>query len=153
VNFLSVPRVVFGLARSDLAPRSLVLVSGVGTPVGGLLLITALVFLLAMTRSFEYLIQFMMFVAISVDTMILIALFRLRALYPQEQRPYRVPGYPWLPVVVVILYSMILVLVTATQPKLAVGAGALLAALLIAGLIWSRIGAAPDRRASSQGEG
>jgi APA family basic amino acid/polyamine antiporter len=149
VNFLSVPRVVFGLARSDLAPRRLVRVSGVGTPVGGLLLITGLVFLLAMTRSFEYLIQFMMFVAISVDTMILIALFRLRALYPQEPRPYRVPGYPWLPVVVVILYSMILVLVTATQPKLAVGASALLAALLIAGLIWSRTSALTDRRASS----
>jgi APA family basic amino acid/polyamine antiporter len=149
VNFLSVPRVVYGLARSDLAPGGLVKVSGVGTPVGGLLLITALVFLLAMTRSFEYLIQFMMFVAISVDTMILISLFRLRALHPQEPRPYRVPGYPWLPVVVVILYAMILVLVTATQPRLALGASALLAAWLMAGLIWSRTGAAPDRRASS----
>jgi hypothetical protein len=44
---------------------------------------------------------------------------------------------------------MILVLVTATQPKLAVGASALLAALLIAGLIWSRTSALTDRRASS----
>lgn len=138
VNFLSVPRVVYGLARRDLAPAGLVRVSGGGTPLGGLFLITGLVFLLAMTRSFEFLIQFMMFVAISVDAMVLIALFRLRALHAEEQRPYRVPGYPWMPGVVVILYVMILVLVTVTQPMLAVGAGGLLAALTIAGVVWSK---------------
>ncbi|UCC82834.1 MAG: amino acid permease [Gemmatimonadota bacterium] len=138
VNFLSVPRVVYGLSRRGLAPAGLVRVSGGGTPLGGLFLITALVFLLAMTRSFEFLIQFMMFVAISVDAMVLVALFRLRALHPDEPRPYRVPGYPWMPVAVVILYVMILVLVTVTQPMLAVGAGGLLAALTIAGVVWSK---------------
>jgi APA family basic amino acid/polyamine antiporter len=148
VNFLSVPRVVYGLARRGLAPAGLVGVTGGGTPVGGLLLITALVFLLAMTRSFEFLIQFMMFVAISVDAIILIALFRLRALRPEEPRPYRVPGYPWMPVVMVILYVMILVLVAVTQPKLALGAGALLAALLVAGVIWSRTKAKSIRQAA-----
>jgi APA family basic amino acid/polyamine antiporter len=141
VNFLSVPRVVYGLARRGLAPTGLVRVSGGGTPLGGLFLLTVLVFLLAMTRSFEFLIQFMMFVAISVDTMVLLALFRLRALHPDEPRPYRVPGYPWMPVVVVTLYVLILVLVTVTQPVLAVGAVALLAVLAAAGLIWTRGGA------------
>jgi APA family basic amino acid/polyamine antiporter len=148
VNFLSVPRVVYGLARRGLAPARLVGVSGGGTPVGGLLLITALVFLLAMTRSFEFLIQFMMFVAISVDAMVLIALFRLRALHPQEPRPYRVPGYPWMPVVVVVLHLMILVLVAVTQPMLALGAGALLAVLAAAGVIWSRAKASSVREAA-----
>ncbi len=148
VNFLSVPRVVYGLARRGLAPGGLVKVSGGGTPVGGLLLITGLVFLLAMTRSFELLIQFMMFVAISVDAMVLIALFRLRAMRPQEPRPYRVPGYPWLPFVVVTLYVMILVLVAVTQPKLALGASALLMVLLAAGLIWSRTHASSIRQAA-----
>ncbi len=144
VNFLSIPRVAYGLARRGLAPAGLLGVSGGGTPLGGLVLITALVFLLAMTRSFEFLIQFMMFVAISVDTMILIALFRLRRLHPQEPRPYRVPGYPWMPAVVVILYVMILVLVAMTQPKLALGGSALLAALVVAGVIWSRAKSSGD---------
>lgn len=138
VNFLSVPRVVYGLARRGLAPAALVGVSAGGTPLGGLFLITGLILLLAMTRSFEFLIQFMMFVAISVDLMVLIALFRLRALHPDEPRPYRVPGYPWMPGVVVVLYVMILVLVTVTQPMLAVGAFGLLAVLAAAGAIWSR---------------
>jgi L-asparagine transporter-like permease len=106
---------------------------------GGLLLITALIFLLAMTRSFEFLIQFMMFVAISVDAMIIVALFRLRAMHPEESRPYRVPGYPWMPGVVLILYVMILVLVAVTQPKLALGAGGLLVVLLAAGVAWWKV--------------
>jgi len=148
VNFLSVPRVVYGLARRGLAPARLLGVTGRGTPIGGLIVITVLVFLLAMTRSFEFLIQFMMFVAISVDAAVLIALFRLRALRPHEPRPYRVPGYPWLPAIVVMLYVMILVLVTATQPKLALGAGALLAALLVAGIIWTKTRAAEIQRAA-----
>jgi len=148
VNFLSVPRVVYGLARRGLAPAGFVRVSGGGTPLGGLVLITALIFLLAMTRSFEFLIQFMMFVAISVDAMVLIALFRLRAVRPLEPRPYRVPGYPWMPVIVVILHLMILVLVAVTQPKLALGASALLAALLAAGVIWSRTKADSVRKAA-----
>ncbi len=139
VNFLGVPRVAYGLAKRGLAPASFLKISGGGTPLGGLFLITALVFLLAMTRSFEFLIQFMMFVAISVDAVILVALFRLRRMRPQETRPYRVPGYPWMPAVLVILYVTILVLVAVTQPKLALGGGALLAALLIAGMIWSRV--------------
>ena len=148
VNFLSVPRVVYGLARRGLAPAGLVRVSGGGTPLGGLFLITALIFLLAMTRSFEFLIQFMMFVAISVDAMVLIALFRLRALRPREARSYRVPGYPWMPVVVVVLHLMILVLVAVTQPKLALGASALLAATLTAGVIWSKTRASRLRHAA-----
>jgi APA family basic amino acid/polyamine antiporter len=139
VNFLSIPRVVYGLGRSGLAPAGLVGVSGGGTPLGGLFLITALVFLLAMTRSFELLIQFMMFVAISVDAMILVALFRLRRMHPDEHRPFRVPGYPWLPALAVILYVMILVLVAVTQPNLALGGGALLATLVVAGVIWSKV--------------
>jgi APA family basic amino acid/polyamine antiporter len=148
VNFLSVPRVVYGLARRGLAPARLLGVTGRGTPIGGLVVITVLVFLLAMTRSFEFLIQFMMFVAISVDAAVLIALFRLRALRPHDPRPYRVPGYPWLPAIVVMLHVMILVLVTATQPMLALGAGALLAALLVSGIVWIRARAEVIQRAA-----
>lgn len=139
VNFLGIPRVTYGLAQNGLAPTSFLKVSSGGTPLGGLFLVTALVFLLAMTRSFEFLIQFMMFVAISVDAMILIALFRLRRTRARQPRPYMVPGYPWMPAMVVLLYATILVLVAVTQPRLALGGGVLLAVLLVTGLIWSRV--------------
>ncbi|UCG86105.1 MAG: amino acid permease [Gemmatimonadota bacterium] len=140
VNFLGVPRVAYGLASRGLAPRSFLSVTGGGTPLGGLLLITALVFLLAMTRSFEFLIQFMMFVAISVDAVILLALFRLRRIRERAPRPFRVPGYPWMPGFILLAYLLILALVTGTQPKLALGGTSLVVALLLAAVLWTKSG-------------
>jgi len=140
VNFLGVPRVAYGMASKGLAPKSFLGVTKGGTPLGGLLLITGLIFVLAMTRSFEFLIRFMMFVAITIDAGILIALFRLRRTQPDQSRPFRVPGYPWMPALMVVLYVLILVLVVATQPELALGGTALVFALLIAGALWARFG-------------
>ena len=92
-----------------------------------------------MTRSFEFLIRFMMFVAISIDAMILIAVFRLRAIRADDERPYRVPGYPWMPALVVVSYLLILVLVTVTQPELALGGTSLVLGLVVAGVIWTKL--------------
>jgi APA family basic amino acid/polyamine antiporter len=138
VNFLGVPRVAYGLANKGLAPRWFLGVTRGGTPLGGLFLITALVFLLAMTRSIEFLIQFMMFVAISVDAIVLAALFRLRRTRADAPRPYRVPLYPWMPAAMILAYVLILALVTGTQPLLALGGVSLVASLLIAALLWTK---------------
>ena len=78
VNFLGMPRVAFALARAGLAPKVFRYVSPRGTPVAGLLLIGTLILVLASTGALEFLIQFMMLVAISVDLMVLSAFFRLR---------------------------------------------------------------------------
>lgn len=139
VNFLGVPRVAYGLARKGLAPSSFLGVTKGGTPIGGLLLITGLVFLLVMSRSLEFLISFMMFVAISIDAMILIAVFRLRTIRADDERPYRVPGYPWMPALVVVSYLLILVLVTVTQPGLALGGTSLVLGLVVGGVIWTKL--------------
>jgi APA family basic amino acid/polyamine antiporter len=138
VNFLGVPRVAYGLAHKGLAPQSFLGVTRGGTPLGGLLLITGLVFILAMTRSFEFLIRFMMFVAIAIDAGILVALFRLRRTHPAQPRPFQVPGYPWMPAIMVLLYILILALVAATQPELALGGTSLILGLLLAGALWTK---------------
>lgn len=141
VNFMGLPRVAFGLARNGLAPRIFTRVSARGTPVPALLFITVVIFLLAMTGAFEWLIRFMMLVAISVDTIVLVSVFRLRRLRPDLERPFRVPGYPWLPGLTVALYVLLLVIIVITQPDLALGAGAMLLALLVAGWFTARRGA------------
>ena len=94
-NFLGMPRVAFGLARSGLAPKVFRYVSPRGTPVAGLLLIGIVILVLASTGALEFLIQFMMLVAISVDLMVLLAFFRLRRARPDPERPLRVPGGVW----------------------------------------------------------
>ena len=138
VNFLGLPRVAFGLAREGLAPRSLADVDARGTPRNALIMITIWIGALALTASFETLIRFMMTIAITVDTMVLLAYFKLRASRPDLVRPFRMPGHPVLPAVTLVLYVAILAILVYTQPDLAMGAGSMLLAMLVAGVITTR---------------
>lgn len=133
VNFMGLPRVAFGLARDGLAPGIFIRVSERGTPVPGLLFISAVILLLALSGTFEDLIRFMMLVAISVDTMVLSAVLRLRRVRPDLDRPFRVPGYPWIPILTLLLNGILLGIIVWTQPALARGAGIMLGVLLVAG--------------------
>ena len=144
VNFLGMPRVAFGLANHGLAFSALGRVDKRGTPRNALYFISAWIGVLAITGQFEFLIRFMMLVAITVDTMVLMGYFRLRRLRPDLDRPFRVPGHPWLPGVTVVLYFAILAIIVGTQPVLALGAASMLAGLALAGLIVTRRGRAAD---------
>ena len=138
VNFLGLPRVAYGLSRSGLAFRSFSRVDDRGTPRNALYFIAAWIGLLALTGAFELLIQFMMMVAITVDTMVLLGYFRLRATRPELPRPFRVPGHPWLPGVTIALYVAILAILVTTQPHLALGGGAMVVAMTAAGWVVAR---------------
>ncbi len=138
VNFLGLPRVAYGLAQHGLAPRALGQVDARGTPRNALYVISAWIGLLALTGSFEFLIRFMMTVAITVDTMVLLGYFKLRRTHPDLERPFRMPGHPVLPAITIALYVAILAILVSTQPGLAAGAGAMLLAMLVAGVITTR---------------
>ena len=135
VNFLGMPRVAFALARDGMAPHAFTRVGSRGTPTVALLFVTATILALAVSGTFEFLIRFMMLVAISVDLVVLLGFFRLRRLRPGLARPMRVPGYPWLPALAIVLQFLVLVIIVATQPALAIGGGAMLGGLLVVGLI------------------
>ncbi len=143
VNFLGLPRVAYGLAQNGLAPRAYTQVDERGTPRNALYFISAWIALLALTGAFEFLIRFMMTVAITVDTMVLLGYFKLRASRPDLERPFRMPGHPVLPALTIVLYIAILVILVWTQPMLALGAGSMLAALLVAGVVTTRRRAPP----------
>lgn len=138
VNFLGLPRVAYGLAQNGLAPRAYTEVDERGTPRNALYFISAWIALLALTGAFEFLIRFMMTVAITVDTMVLLGYFKLRASRPDLERPFRMPGHPVLPALTIALYIAILVILVWTQPMLALGAGSMLAVLLVAGIVTTR---------------
>ncbi len=135
VNFLGLPRVAYGLSQHGLAPRSLATVDERGTPRTALIFISLWIGALALTGGFELLIRFMMMVAISVDSMVLLGYFRLRRTRPDLERPFRVPGHPWIPALTVLLYGAILVVLVGTQPMLALGGGAMIGAMVVAGWI------------------
>jgi amino acid transporter len=140
VNFLGLPRVAYGLARDGLAPRAFLAVSARGTPAPALVFVSAVILTLALTGAVEFLIRFMMMVAITVDTVVLFGYFRLRRRHPDLPRPFRVPLHPWLPAVTVALYGAILAILVRTQPELALGGGLMVAALALAGWITTRLG-------------
>ena len=138
VNFLGLPRVAYGLARHRLAPQVFIKVDDKGTPRNALYFISAWIGLLALSGAFELLIRFMMTIAIAVDTMVLLGYFKLRAQRPDLERPFLMPGHPWLPAITIALYIAILAILIGTQPRLALGAGAMLAAILIGGIATTR---------------
>jgi len=138
VNFLGLPRVAYGLARHGLAPKAFTELDERGTPRKALYFISAWIGLMALTGAFELLIRFMMTTAITVDTMVLLGYFKLRASMPEHERPFRMPGHPVLPAVTIALYICILAILVWTQWQLALGAGAMLLALTIAGVITTR---------------
>lgn len=138
VNFLGMPRVAFALGRAGLAPKVFRHVSPRGTPVAGLLLVGVVILALASTAALEFLIQFMMLVAISVDLMVLSAFFRLRKTHPELERPIRVPGGAVTAGLTILLYVVILGVIVGTQPWLAVGGVTILGGLAVAGAITAK---------------
>jgi len=133
VNFLGMPRVAFALARDRLAPAVFTRIGRRGTPTTALAFISLVILGLAVSGAFEFLIRFMMLIAITVDLMVLLGFFRLRLARPDLVRPMRVPGWPWLPGLAIVLYLMVLAIIVLTQPSLALGGGLMLAALIAAG--------------------
>jgi APA family basic amino acid/polyamine antiporter len=133
VNFLGLPRVAYGLGQHGLAPKAWTRVDERGTPRNALYFISLWIGALALTGAFELLIRFMMTIAISVDTMVLLGYFKLRASRPDLERPFRMPGHPWLPALTIAMYIAILAILVGTQPRLALGAGGMIAVILLAG--------------------
>ena len=138
VNFLGLPRVAYGLSQHGLAPKAFSKVDERGTPRNALYLISAWIALLALSGAFELLIRFMMTVAITVDTMVLMGDFKLRRAQPDLERPFTMPGHPVLPAITIALYIGILGILIWTQWQLAIGAAAMIGAILLAGWVTTR---------------
>jgi len=68
---------------------------------------------------------------------VLLAFFPLRYKRDDLERPFQVPGGPWLPALAVLLNVSLLVVIVVTQPALAVGGGVMLGMLIIGGLMFA----------------
>ena len=92
---LITPRILFAMSRDGLLPRWMESVNSGGTP-SGALLIGALVSVgLVLSGTFETLIAIASFLFVAVYISGFAALFMLRARHPELARPFKVWGYPW----------------------------------------------------------
>ncbi len=136
-NVFTTPRVVFGLARDGLGPRSLARVNAGGTPWTAMLLIGGVSLVLAATGTFELLLALAITSILVTDGFMVLVLFRLRAKEPEA--PFQVPLYPAVPLVFLATYALLFVGALVRQPKTtAVAVAALAAAWLVGGRVARR---------------
>lgn len=92
---LTTPRILFGMSRDGLLPRQVTRVNAGGTPSTALFLGAGAAIALALSGSFETLIAIASFLFVAVYLSGFCALFVLRVREPDLPRPFRVWGYPW----------------------------------------------------------
>jgi len=96
------PRIYHAMARDGLFPSRVASVSAkTGAPVVALVLQGVIALAELFTGRFDQLVRFTMFAIIAFSTLAVVAVFVLRVRMPDAPRPFRVPGYPFVPAVFV----------------------------------------------------
>jgi APA family basic amino acid/polyamine antiporter len=92
---LIAPRILFAMSRDGLLPQWMTSVNSGGTPAGALFVGVLVVIALVLSGSFDALIAIASFLYVAVYISGFIALLQLRVRRPELPRPFRVSGYPW----------------------------------------------------------
>ena len=136
---ITAPRVYFAMARDGLFFARLAEVHPrFGTPAVAVVAGTAWAMVLAASGTFEQLLTYVVFVGWIFYALGAVCVFILRRTQPDTPRPFRVPGYPWTPVLFVVAASAIVINTIATQPlRAAIGIGVVLLGAPVY-LFWKR---------------
>lgn len=94
---LMASRVPYAMSRDGLLPSLLQRVNRGGTPVAGLAASVALALTLILTNTFSTVIALLAFLFVTNYALTFSTLFVLRRRRPDAPRPFRVPGYPYVP--------------------------------------------------------
>lgn len=143
---ITVPRVYYAMARDGLFFRRLAEVHPrFGTPAFAIGTSCAWAALLAATGTFEQLLTYVVFVGWIFYGAGAAAVIALRRKLPDAPRPFRVPGYPWTPVLFVTSAVALVASTIVSQPLIAgTGLGMVLLGAP-AYLFWRRRGSASGR--------
>jgi len=114
---LTAPRVFFAMARDGVFFRRLAEVHPrFGTPAFAILASSGWAILLAATGTFEQLLTYVVFVGWIFYALGALAVFTYRRRQPDTPRPFRVPGYPWTPLLFFVSAAGIVLSTVAGQP-------------------------------------
>jgi len=115
---LTAPRVFFAMARDGLFFRKLAEVHPrFHTPAFAVTLLGIWSAVLSCMGKFQELINYTMFVGWIFYGLGAAAVFAYRRKYPDLNRPYVVPGYPWTPLLFVVTAAMLVLNVIVSTPK------------------------------------
>ncbi|RMG59832.1 MAG: ethanolamine permease [Bacteroidetes bacterium] len=136
-------RATFEFGRVGFAPAALGRVHPrFQTPTNALLVNTAIGIMALLTGRTAEIITIACFGALTLYIVSMIALLRLRRQEPELERPFRVPGYPLVPIVALVIASVALVAITVYNLALA-GIYLLLMGIAYAWFRWMTRGVAP----------
>jgi APA family basic amino acid/polyamine antiporter len=125
---ITAPRVYYAMARDGLFFSKLAEVHPrYGTPAVSVIAGTLWAMILAASGTFEQLLTYVVFVGWIFYALGAACVFVLRRTEPDAERPFRVPGYPWTPLLFVVAAVALVGNTIATQPgRAAVGIGVVL---------------------------
>lgn len=94
---LMATRVPFAMSRDRLMPAFLQGVNRGGTPTAALVVSTVVALACIATNTFQTVLAMLAFVFVANYALTFVALFASRRRHPDAVRPFRVPGYPFVP--------------------------------------------------------
>ena len=142
-TMLTGPRIPFALARGGLLPSALGLVSVRAVPAVAVLMIGVWALVLSVSGTFDILTDIYIFVLWVFYGMTGAAVFILRRRCPDAERPYRVWGYPVVPVLFLAVTAFLLInTLVATPGRAVAGLGLIAAGLPVYAYFGRRLGAA-----------
>ncbi len=136
---LTAPRVYYAMAKDGLFFERLAKVHPrFKTPAFAVITGAAWAALLAASGTFEQLLTCVVFVSWTFYALAAASVFVYRKRHPGTTRPYRVPGYPWTPLLFVLVIAAFVANTIISQPgRAAVGLG-IVAAGIPAYLVWRK---------------
>lgn len=115
---LTAPRIYFAMARDGLFFRSAAEIHPkFKTPSNSILLQAIWSCLLVVSGTFGQLLTYTVVAMLTFSIMTGLATFLLRIKRPELPRPYKTPGFPWVPAVFVVCYVLILINIVISRPK------------------------------------
>jgi len=144
---LSGARVYYAMARDKLFFRRAGNLNRNRVPAAALIAQSIWTSLLCLTGTYGQLLNYVIFAALIFYALTTVGLFRLRALRPDAERPYKVVGYPVLPALYIVLASAIAVILLIADTTRAQSISGLVIVLLGVPVyfIWRKVESAPAR--------
>lgn len=140
---ISAPRVYYAMARDGLFFQTLGQVHArYGTPAVSIVAGTVWAMVLAASGTFEQLLTYVVFVGwifYALGAACVFVLRRTQPDVPSKERPFRVPGYPWTPLLFILAAAALVTNTIATQPvRAAVGIAVVMAGVPVY-FIWRKV--------------
>lgn len=110
-NVFTSPRMTFAMAQDGQFFRMAGKVHPkFQTPGNALLVHLGLMIIMVLSGSFFILADMYIFIVWAFNLMMMIGLFILRKKMPGKERPYRVWGYPWVPIIIILFNAFYLII-------------------------------------------